>query len=1172
MWRLRNVAATGLLIGLLCCAARAQATPQIAITAETLGKVFTSPTTSASYAHTVPSTGSSRLLIVTYGSTAGNTTVPDVSSIVWDPDTTIMGNEQTLTCVGALNIVIGTSRRIAICTLLNPTPSTGNGQVTITTTAVDTFTSSATTMTGVASIGSLTGSTAGRTFGSWPACAVVSGGYLCTILLATVADEVLFDLMGQGEATDDTTRSYTASGAGQNKHEDSASLVTGNNNRVATSVTIATGTTTTLKWTCGGATSSNGVGEVILTLTAASSVTAATPSGMRATAHGAAGTRLTWQTEEEVSHLGFQVWREREGVRTRVSRGLIPGSMFATGDLPLAGRRHYELWDAQPASDGDEPYWLEEIGTTGSSRWHGPIAPVAGDPADVDRARPLAVLPRPFALSPRSAPSAVAAAVVGNGLVRPHLAPLDARRAVAALTDPTCANRAAALPSVKIGISAAGWYRIEIAALVAAGLPADADLTRLGLYADGRSVAMLVSGLGANEAIEFYGTGLDTRETATHVYWLVANDEHATRVAPVTPTSVGPLATSYLADVERRDRTIYFAALLNGPVDNFFGPPITDVPVTQTLEVSAPLVADGLTASLEVALQGATLDLHDVQVSWAGTALGHVAWHGRDAGVGTFAVPASNLREGGNDVVLTSLTGTGDATLVDHVRLTYARLFRATGETLAAVVRAGGSATIEGLPSGAVRVVDLSTPAAPRELQVEAAAAPDGTFTARVSVPADGAQHPIYAFTPAGVSSADSVVANRPSSLCATAGAEVAVVAPAAFFDALTPWVTARRAAGWSVELVDVEDVYDEMTYGAHAASALASFVRWRLRDPSSRRLRDLLLVGDASLDPRNFLGKDVPDIVPTKLIDTATIETASDDALADLDGDGVPEIAVGRWPAHTAQDVQGVVARTLGFGAGPFSRGALVVAGPSAGFDFVQSADDVAASLPVTVERLDASGLGPDAARAALTNLWATGPSFVAYLGHGSQGVWEGVLSMDDLSGTNPVGAPAVVAAMTCLNGFFQDVYEDCLAERLMRADNGAAAVWASSSLEEGGAQGQLARAFEENLATKSLGESARSAKASVASANAAMVLFGDPTLFGRPTPNVPPVAQSRSDSRSLTGSTAPMSASATGASGGCALAVRDDGGQRPRGWGAGLILALCMFARRRRRDRSGS
>jgi peptidase C25-like protein len=1157
--RCHHVLAAVIAIGLLGRGRPANAIPQIGITAETLGKVFTTAVTSGSYAHSVPSTGSNRLLIVTYGSTAGATPVADISSIVWDPDTTIAGNEQTLTCAAALDLVISTFRRLAICTLLNPTPSTGHGQVTITLTAADTFTSSATTMTGVASVGSLTGSGASKTFGTWSDC-VGATGYLCTIPLATVADEVLFDLIGQGEPMNNMMRTAVPSGVGQNKHEDSASLVTGDNLRIATSVTIATGTTTTLKWTCGGATSSNGVGEVILTITAASSVTAATPSGMGATTHGAAGTRLTWQTEEEVSHLGFQVWRERDGARTRISRGLIPGSMFATGDLPLAGRRHYELWDAQPDPDGNQRYWLEEIGTTGSSRWHGPIAPVAGGPTVLDRALPAAILPRPFALSSRSAPSAVAFVAAGNGLSRPHLAPRDTRQAVSALTDPTCANGAAALPSLKIGVSAPGWYRITLAALVTAGLPAHTDPTRLGLYTDGRSVAMNVTGRGPDASIEFYGAGLDTPETATHVYWLVANDEQATRVALATPTSEGPRTTSYLADVERRDRTIYFAALLNGPAGNFFGPPITDAPVTQTLEVSAPLLDDRSTATLEVSLQGATVDAHDVQVSWAGTVLGHVPWLGRGAAIGTFVVPASTLQAGGNDVVLTSVTGTGDATLVDHVRMTYPRLFRAAGETLAAVLPAGGSAILTGFSSMAMRVVDLSTPAAPREMPIEAKASPDGTFSAQVSVAADGVEHPIYAFTPIGVSSADSVTANKPSFLCATAGAEVAVVAPAAFSDALTPWVTARRAAGWSVELVDIEDVYDEMSYGAHSAAALNRFVRWRLRDASSRRLRDLLLVGDASLDPRNFLGKDVPDVVPTKLVDTATIETSSDDALADLDGDGVPDIAVGRWPAKTAEDVQGFVTRTLGFGDGPFSRGALVVAGPSSGFDFVQSAADVAAAVPVVAEQLNTNGLTADAARAALTSLWAKGPSFVTYLGHGSQGVWEGVLSMDDLSGTNPVGMPSVVASMTCLNGFFQDVYEDCLAERLMRADNGAAAVWASSSLEEGGAQGQLARAFEENLATKSLGDSARAAKASFASANASMVLFGDPTLFGRPMDNALLVAQGRPNTPSLTDVMSPSSVSD---SSGCSLAGREKG---VRGWAAGIILGLCMSVRRRR------
>jgi Peptidase family C25 len=1163
-------------LALASWASAARATPNIGITFETKGQITsTTPVTSLAYAHAVPSTGSNLALIVTVGST--NST-GDVGSVVWDPDTTISGNEQTLTCPVALDIVSGTSRRMAICTLMNPTTSSGHGQVTVTLTAADTFTSSATTMTGVASTATGTGSGGGKEFSTWSNC---NGGttmtnYVCTTPVTTVVDQVVFDMMGQGEATDNTTRTYTASGTGQHKHEDSASLSNNNNLRVATSITIATGTTTTLVWTCGGSTGTNGVGQVILLINAASSVTAARMGPIEAVRYGDAGVRVAWRTEEEVSHLGFRVWREVGGVRARLGGGLLPGSMFSTGDFPLGGRRPYELWDPHPVAGAR--YWLEEIATAGPSRFHGPIVSTTADPARVAAMRgasvPAAPALRPYALSSLDVQLPVSRRLTSTGVV--SVAPATITGAPLHDADPTCANPPAWAPSVKIAVSATGWTRVEGAALVSAGLSADADPARLALYADGRPVAMKVIGDGRVDAVEFYGAGLDTRETATHVYWLVAGDADPRRVAIAARAPAGPITPSYAATIERRDRDVYFAALLNGPADNFFGATITDAPVAQTLDVSAPVTAAGTTATLEVALQGATLGAHDVGVSLGGVALGRLTWSGRAAAVTELEVPAGLLAAGTQTIALTPAVGASDVSIVDHLTLTYARLFEATGDTLVASVPAGASASLAGFSSADVRVVDLADPAAPVELPVAVTAAGDGTFTALVTMAAGGAAHRVLAFTGASVSSADAVTANHPSSLCATRGAELAVVAPAMFFDALAPFVAARRAAGWTVDLIDVEDVYDEMSYGAHTAAALTSFVRRRRAGPLAPRTRSLLLVGDASLDPRNFLGKDVPDLVPTRLIDTTTIETASDDALADLDGDGVPELAVGRWPARTPDDVSGFVTRTLSLGATtPFARGALVVAGASGGFDFSGPAEDVLAAAPGAGGAfLDVGALG-GGARATLGDLWSRGPSFVAYLGHGSQGVWEDLLSMDDLSGTDPVGAPAVVASMTCLNGLFQDVYQDCLAERLMRADNGAAAVWASATLEDAGGESALALAFEGKLASLSLGEAARQTKAALPGASQAMILFGDPTLFGAPTPDVattglvtPPsgATQPLSDSA---GGVAPVTPSAgataavTSPSSGCAVSG-DAPARSPTVAALGLALALLALARR--------
>ena len=86
--------------------------------------------------------------------------------------------------------------------------------------------------------------------------------------------------------------------------------------------------------------------------------------------------------------------------------------------------------------------------------------------------------------------------------------------------------------------------------------------------------------------------------------------------------------------------------------------------------------------------------------------------------------------------------------------------------------------------------------------------------------------------------------------------------------------------------------------------------------------------------------------------------------------------------------------------------------------------------------------GQGGDAAtRQELLERLNAGPALVNYLGHGSVEVWRGGLltSADARMLTNGPQLPVVVS-MTCLNGFFHDVYTESLAEALLKADAGGA------------------------------------------------------------------------------------------------------------------------------------
>jgi hypothetical protein len=1135
-----------ILMGVMVCSSSAVATPAVGITTETLGTRFTTAVATGSYAHSVTSAGANRALVVTVGTTSATVTI---STVVWDPDTTIAGNEQTLSCPTTSTVVMGTSRRVAICTLLTPTISTGNGLITVTFSGgTDTFTSSATTFTGIAGFRTAASSPPNLTFGGWSACVGASGSFTCSLTATTQTDDVVFDIAGQGEPDPDGSRSFTAA-AGQTKHEDRATLPAGAGAhlRVATSVAIATGTSTTMTWLYGSATSGNGVGHVALPMIAASSVTAAALGPRTAVNFGSAGTRVAWRTEEEASHLGFYVWRDSNGRRTRITKGLIPGSTFTNGNFPLAGRRDYVAWD-----DGAKPgarYWLEEIPIRGPSKWHGPIVPSSGALAKGLALRRLAAPPATFADPPAT----------------PSTTPLSVARppVITAASAALCANPPASGSAIKIGVSTTGWYHIAAADLQAAGLSVGADPTHLALFVDGQPISLRALGQGTLDAIEFYGQGLDTEETATHVYWLVEGSAAPQPVDLAAPGTPGVPVGSYSAEVIFRERTVYVAALLNGPADNFFGAVLSTTPVTETIQAPDPI--QDPTATLEVALQGATADTHQVDVALNGTDLGVLTWTGQAAAVQTLAIPMGLLVDGANQVLLTPGATNGVA-LVDHLTLRYPRPTRAVADQLEAPVPAGATVALTGFSRSDVQVFDVTDPSAPLELT--GALSNDGAgYASTVTLPPGTGLRILRGQSSAGWAIADSIAANIPSSICGTPGAELAIVAPHMFFAALAPLVAARVAAGWTVELDDVEDVFDEMSYGAHHATAITNFVRLR-QAGSAPRNRYLLLVGGASLDPRNFLGKGIPDLVPTQLIDTDVIETASDEALADLDGDGLAEVAVGRWPARTVDEVSALVTATLAFaGRAPFDRGSLIVTGTTGDPGFQVAAASVTAVLPAAPDLFDAAGLDSADALSGLVSHWAASPSYVQYFGHGSEAIWEGLLSNDDVDSLGQGGQRAVVLAMTCLNGFFQDVYQDCLAERLLQATSGAVAVWASADLYDAGAQGALATSFAQNVQKMALGMAVHQARVATGGAGRAMVLFGDPTLFGAPTPWDPnmPAISGPPGPTPITPSAPLISISEnTERAAGCACAI---GTENPAGWPLAFSVALGLVAIYRRR-----
>jgi hypothetical protein len=319
---------------------------------------------------------------------------------------------------------------------------------------------------------------------------------------------------------------------------------------------------------------------------------------------------------------------------------------------------------------------------------------------------------------------------------------------------------------------------------------------------------------------------------------------------------------------------------------------------------------------------------------------------------------------------------------------------------------------------------------------------------------------------------------------------------------ALEPLAQLRRNQGMMVSVVDVEDLYDEFTFGEHSPQAIHDFLE-RATTTWTRQPRYVLLAGDSSYDPKNYFGQGLNDLVPTKLIDTALTETASDDWLSDFNNDGIADLAMGRLPARTVAETEAMVGKILSYQntAPDPARGALLVADTGFAGQSTAVQNLLPAGLPVsTINRGSADDAAIHNQIIAAIN---QGPRVANYFGHGSNGVWTGasLLSSNDAPSFTNTNRLSVFTMMTCFNGYFQDAYNDSLSEALLKSQGGAVAVWASTTLTDPGGQSAIDQEFYRLLfgaQPATLGDAARGAKFSTTDADVrrTWTLFGDPAM----------------------------------------------------------------------------
>ena len=658
----------------------------------------------------------------------------------------------------------------------------------------------------------------------------------------------------------------------------------------------------------------------------------------------------------------------------------------------------------------------------------------------------------------------------------------------------------------------------------------------------------------ADDYIEFYATAVAdeyAKFSRHNIYWLTtAGGQGSARRMTVidgTPgvapgTAVHDFTLHYEPDVgywqeapgpESLDRWFIPAIARGALIDHAAaGQPVTfDLPLE---DVSA----DGL-GTLRISMYGGYDTDHEVSVSYEGQDLGTFAWSGyTDREVVIDNVDFREQTGDGNYTVSVTCLSGFDKIAFDWIEATYPRAFAAVNDSLSFTHATGYVYRIADFSTDALQVYDITDADDVRPIagvDIPEVAAP---FSLSFESVDDTTAHTYLVISDAAVKTAVAgIAADTASDLGDTDnGADYILITHVDIGGdgggQPLPWVQTlvglREGQDLRVKVVNVQDIYDEFSYGHVSPQAIKDFLTYAYDNWQAPAPKYVLLVGDSSYDFKDNWGLGTLIHVPAYLTYTDYMgETVTDEWFVCVSGDdAVPDMYIGRLPAKTAVEAADMVAKIDAYetllNSKAWEKNILLVADDQVeDFEavFETMNDDAAALLPAGMnadkryleDYLD-QGFGPGDLSTDILALMEAGTLVVNYSGHGHLYGWtdDSIFEAGHVPTLDTTGKYPFIVSMSCLTGHFgyPEAWTQSFAEVLLREPGkGTAAALMPTGMTTTAGQHVLNSAMFESVFTedqRTLGAAIAQAKqhllangdAYFEQVSATFLLFGDPAM----------------------------------------------------------------------------
>ena len=496
---------------------------------------------------------------------------------------------------------------------------------------------------------------------------------------------------------------------------------------------------------------------------------------------------------------------------------------------------------------------------------------------------------------------------------------------------------------LRLSVSQDGIIRMDKAHLPAAltsGDPRD-----LHLRCRGVEIPIVVEGEGdgsfdPSDAVVFYGQKLSIRDrdiwnggdfTDTNVYWLTLEGTPGLRMASVEsePTQGFPIPPSFdtTVHVEQNDffvtayhfnpnRDLWYMLPYYGGSPGASGTYAATIPhaCSSAAQVTGHILGwANVSHAVHITLNGAAPSSGGNPATWSGASLTMQTWDF-----------ISGLQSGSNTLALFS--DLGDYQLPDYFDVTYGRTFEADSNALLITDANVNAQYVSAGYSGAPYVLDLSQADPSTGLYLPklltGATFASGTVTFEMAADPSVSSRRVALSSAPLLPDAAEMASGRNLSDPAL-GADLLIITHPDFHpdgqDQVWLDYLARREAQMQVQVVDIQDVYDNFSDGIMDPTAIRTFLQAAAANWAPVP-KYVLLIGDSSWDYKNYLQDPTfKSWVPTMMFEDLGDSTymgryPSDAWYADVHGDGFPDMAVGRLPARSYDQFAAMLTKIMAY------------------------------------------------------------------------------------------------------------------------------------------------------------------------------------------------------------------------------------------------------------------